>query len=169
MSTTRNNGSTFRFTGWHMLVCMLAFFGVIIVVNVTMATLASGTWTGLVVKNSYIASQKFNGELEQARHQVESGLSSHVAVSDGAVSFGITDRNGAAMKPQEAVLWIGRPAFEQQDRNLRAACDGQGECTARADLAPGSWALRIEATLPDGLYRRDARLFVGADGKVQVE
>ena len=39
---------------------MLAFFGVIIAVNVVMATLASTSWTGLVVENSYVASQEFN-------------------------------------------------------------------------------------------------------------
>ena len=48
---------TFRFTGFHMLACMIVFFGVIVAVNLTMATLASQSWTGLVVKNSYVASQ----------------------------------------------------------------------------------------------------------------
>ncbi|TGV41583.1 cytochrome oxidase, partial [bacterium M00.F.Ca.ET.168.01.1.1] len=37
-----------EFTGRHMLVIILAFFGVVIAVNLTMATLASTSWTGLV-------------------------------------------------------------------------------------------------------------------------
>ena len=36
--------------GRHMLLIILGFFGVVIGVNVTMATLASKSWTGLVVE-----------------------------------------------------------------------------------------------------------------------
>ncbi|TIW01135.1 MAG: cytochrome oxidase, partial [Mesorhizobium sp.] len=39
-----------EFTGKHMLVSILAFFAVVIGVNVTMATLALKSWTGLVVE-----------------------------------------------------------------------------------------------------------------------
>ncbi|RWK14298.1 FixH family protein, partial [Mesorhizobium sp.] len=48
------------FTGRHMLAIILAFFGVVIAVNLTMATLANTSWTGLVVENTYVASQQFN-------------------------------------------------------------------------------------------------------------
>ena len=61
------------FTGRHMLFAMLAFFGVIIAVNLTMAAFATKSWTGLVVKNSYVASQAFNRELEQAKVQAARG------------------------------------------------------------------------------------------------
>ncbi|TKB30132.1 MAG: cytochrome oxidase, partial [Mesorhizobium sp.] len=37
-----------EFTGGHMLLTILGFFGVVVGVNVTMATLASTSWTGLV-------------------------------------------------------------------------------------------------------------------------
>ena len=37
----------FRFTGWHMTICLLVFFGVVIAVNVFMAVTASTSWTGL--------------------------------------------------------------------------------------------------------------------------
>lgn len=49
-----------RFTGYHMIACVVSFFAVIIFANVTMAWFASSSWTGLVVKNSYVASQQFN-------------------------------------------------------------------------------------------------------------
>ncbi|MGI9356451.1 MAG: FixH family protein [Rhizobiaceae bacterium] len=166
---TQNSSTSFRFTGWHMMACMLAFFGTIIAVNLTMAMLASGSWTGLVVKNSYVASQKFNDRLSEARLQTESGLRSKIVHSNSSVTFTIADRSGTVLKPETALVWIGRPAFEQQDRTLQADCGRDGLCTIATDLAPGPWALRIEAMLQDQTYRRDARLFVGADGKLQVE
>ena len=58
-----------QFTGWHMLAMMVAFFGVVIAVNLTMARIAIGSFGGVVVENSYVASQEFNGWLEQTRQQ----------------------------------------------------------------------------------------------------
>ena len=43
------------FTGRHMAAIMVAFFGVVIAVNVYMARLATSTFTGVVVENSYVA------------------------------------------------------------------------------------------------------------------
>ncbi len=169
MSVAQNHDSGFRFTGWHMLACMLAFFGVIIAVNFTMAFMASGTWTGLVVKNSYVASQKFNDELALAKQQTENGLRSTISYTGDKLSFRIIGDNGNSVRPKEAVIWLGRPAFEQQDRTLTAVCDRTGMCSASVQLAAGHWAVRFEAALPNGAYRRDARLFVTDGGKVRLD
>ncbi|MDD9911405.1 MAG: FixH family protein [Ahrensia sp.] len=169
MNPTPETVSTFRFTGWHMLACMLSFFGVIIAVNFTMAFMASGTWTGLVVKNSYVASQNFNGELLRAQEQAKSGLRSHMSYLDDELAFQITDRDGETIFPTRAQIWIGRPAFEQQDQTLTAKCSAVGKCTAPVELAGGNWQIRLEAVLQDMTYRRDARLFVNASGNVQVD
>lgn len=60
---------TKRMTGWHMTAILLGFFGVVVAVNLTMATLATRTFGGVVVVNSYVASQKYNGWLAAARKQ----------------------------------------------------------------------------------------------------
>lgn len=60
---------TRRFTGRHMTAILLAFFGVVVAVNFTMATFATRTFGGVVVENSYVASQKYNGWLKAAREQ----------------------------------------------------------------------------------------------------
>ncbi len=63
---TKTSGA---FTGWHMLGIMVAFFGVIIAVNITMAYKAVSSWSGLVVKNTYVASQEFNDKAETGKEQ----------------------------------------------------------------------------------------------------
>ncbi|MEP6335045.1 MAG: FixH family protein, partial [Anderseniella sp.] len=83
-----------QFTGRHMLFAMLAFFGVIIIVNLTMAAFATRSWTGLVVKNSYVASQAFNRELEQAKLQAARGWTGDITYSKGAVVLSLTDKSG---------------------------------------------------------------------------
>ena len=62
--TTRDAGS-FTFTGWHMLGVIGLFFGTIISVNFYMAYQAVHSWSGLVVENTYVASQQFNAKVEQ--------------------------------------------------------------------------------------------------------
>jgi nitrogen fixation protein FixH len=62
---------TRRFTGWHFTAIITAFFGVVAAVNLTMAVLATRTFGGVVVENSYVASQKYNGWLEAAKRQQE--------------------------------------------------------------------------------------------------
>ncbi len=169
MITADTQTSQFRFTGWHMLACMIAFFGVIITVNFTMAYMASGTWTGLVVKNSYVASQKFNGELKDAQLQAESGIRSRLTYADGELVIRVSNRDGTGILPSQAEAWIGRPAFEQQDRILRADCQDGGLCVVRSDLKPGLWAIRFLAVAEGRSYRRDARLLVNSDGTVEVD
>ncbi len=64
---------TKRFTGWHMTGILLVFFGIIVAVNLAMATLATRTFGGVVVQNSYVASQRYNEWLKAARAQAELG------------------------------------------------------------------------------------------------
>ena len=41
-----------RFTGWHMTTILVAFFAVVITVNIVMARFALSTFGGTVVENS---------------------------------------------------------------------------------------------------------------------
>jgi nitrogen fixation protein FixH len=49
-----------RFTGRHMTGILVAFFGVVMTVNFTMAYVAISGFGGTVVDNSYVASQNYN-------------------------------------------------------------------------------------------------------------
>lgn len=64
-----------QFTGRHMAMIMIAFFGVIILVNLVMARFAVSTFGGTVVDNSYVASQRFNEWLDEADRQKQLGWS----------------------------------------------------------------------------------------------
>ncbi|MCL6699006.1 FixH family protein [Sphingomonas sp. NSE70-1] len=56
-------------TGWHATAALVAFFGVVVAVNLTMAAFATRTFGGVVVENSYVASQKYNDWLAAAERQ----------------------------------------------------------------------------------------------------
>jgi nitrogen fixation protein FixH len=75
--------TTKRFSGRHAAAILFAFFGVVIAVNVTMAIFATRTFGGTVVDNSYVASQKYNGWLAEARRQERLGWTASPSLDAG--------------------------------------------------------------------------------------
>lgn len=166
---TRLREDSFTFKGRHMLALMIAFFGIVITVNVTMAVLANSYWTGLVVKNSYVASQGFNADLANADMQRKLGLSSEISYHNGLLEFTLVDSEGVSLVAEDLKAEIGRPAFEQADRTLAFKSGPSGRYTIPLTLQPGVWILRIHGETGGVRYRRDARLSVDNSGKGTVE
>ena len=157
------------FTGRHMLLIMIGFFSVIIAVNFTMASMARGTWTGLVVKNTYVESQQFNEHLATATAQQKKGIYSSLTYQNNQLSMVLRSKDGSPVTADRLVVEIGRPAFEQQDRTLELVPAADGFHRLEIHLNPGNWDLRISGTYGQSSYRRDARIFVDAQGKGSVE
>ena len=87
------------FTGKHMALVMAGFFGTVIAVNMLLADLAVSSFSGVVVENSYVASQGFNRLLGEARADRALGWKLQLARSpDGAVRFALTDAQGAPLR-----------------------------------------------------------------------
>jgi nitrogen fixation protein FixH len=132
------------FTGRHMLAVVLLFFGTIIAVNIVMVISATGTFPGLVVKNSYVASQNFNHTIAEARDQAASGWRMTVDVADGIIDVRLTDRAGIPLRRLEVVAAAGRPSTTGEDRTLVLVADGDGYRSTDA-LPSGLWEIAIEA------------------------
>ncbi len=139
-----------RVTGRHVLIYMLMFFGVIIGVNLTMAFFATGSWTGLVVKNSYVASQDFNNMRARADEQKALGWQHTFSYSDGAFSFSLKDKNGHVVPLASVEVMVGRPAAEAEDRTIALTKMVGGTYTAAEDLSVGQWSMEIKAIARDG-------------------
>jgi nitrogen fixation protein FixH len=155
-----------EFTGRHMLLLMLAFFGVIITVNLTMATLANTSWTGFVVKNSYVASQHFNERAAEGRAQAALGWTGELQVAAGRLIYRLRDANGAVIPLDGAHAALHRPV-SAEDRTLALEPAGGGALATEADLADGAWIIEIDADA--GLERpyRDVRRFFVSDGAIR--
>ena len=154
------------FTGRHMFLTMLAFFGVIIAVNVTMAWFANASWTGLVVENSYVASQQFNAKMAATRTQDALGWQGHFSVDAGTIGYTISDANGAQIALNSVSVTFRRPVDDREDRTIALARQGDGY-RAAADVTDGVWLVEIDADagLP-ALYRETIRIHV-ARGSLQ--
>jgi nitrogen fixation protein FixH len=135
--------TTGPFTGRHAAAILVAFFGVVIAVNFAMARLASSTFGGVVVENSYVASQNFNGWLDEARREKALGWSAEAArLSDGRLILRLTGAPDSGV----AVTALARhPLDRAPDQALRLTRQTDGRFVSDQALPAGRWRLRIEA------------------------
>ncbi len=96
---THATAASGRFTGKHMALVMVGFFGVVVGVNVLLASFAVSTFSGVVVENSYVASQGFNRLLGAAKADRALGWKLDLARgAGGTVRFTLTDASGAPLR-----------------------------------------------------------------------
>jgi nitrogen fixation protein FixH len=131
------------FTGRHMLAAMLGFFGIVIAVNFTMAWFASSTFGGTVVDNSYVASQKFNGWLEQSREQAALGWTPALSLDANRHPVLAIRIGGAAQRGFTATGSAHHPLGRAPDVALVFDKAADGALVSRAPLPPGRWYTRI--------------------------
>ena len=139
-------------TGRKVFAITASFFGVIIAVNVGMATQAIRTFPGIEVKNSYVASQTFDVE---RKAQEALGWSLAQDYGDGVLRLTFTDTaTGYPSELSSLKVLVGRATEAQDDQTPTFVREG-GVFVAPLSLAPGKWLLRVEAVAADGtLFRQ---------------
>jgi nitrogen fixation protein FixH len=158
MSATRSP----EFTGRHMWLLMIAFFGVILTVNVGMAIVASTSWTGLVVTNSYVASQEFNDKRLAHQAQQAAGWQPTFTHASGLARLVIIDAAGQPVDLGMVTLKINRPVGGHDDQALLLERTSDGSYAAPLTLATGIWDALIQATdTPMGSFELHERFSVG--------
>ena len=135
-----------RFTGWHMTGILVAFFAVVIAVNMLMATLAVRSFGGVVVDNSYVASQKFNGWLEAARAQEAQGWRETIAIdAQRRVQVSLADAAGAPLNGVAVTATAAHPLGRAPDIALSFREVAPGRYSADRTLPAGRWRLSLTA------------------------
>lgn len=135
MTSTRG-----KFTGKHMALVFVGGFGVVIAVNLVMASFAVGSFHGTVVDNSYVASQKFNGYIEKAEQAGKLGWGvrgEHLA--DGRIGLATSGvPEGASV---QAVA--ERPLGTRETMRLTFDEDSAGRWVSREIVDDGRWQLLV--------------------------
>lgn len=154
------------FTGWHMLAIMVAFFGVIIVVNLIMAYNAHQSWSGLVVPNSYVAGQEFNEKSEIGKKQAALEWQVKESYSDGIFSYQIKDKNGEAVDVIGASALFKRPVGDAQDSLINLEVTSPGMMSAPVQLDDGAWIVEINTNAGLEYPYRDVKRIHVRNGKL---
>ncbi|HSG94870.1 MAG TPA: FixH family protein [Afifellaceae bacterium] len=149
-------------TGRHVFAIVCLFFGTVFAVNFALAIFATGTFPGLVVKNSYVASQKYNALLAEGRAQEKAGYKAQLTAKAGVLRFHLADASGTALRQLAVSAHAGRPASGREDRALDLLETGKFY-QADTALPAGRWIVDVEAR--DGetlIYRQSLPVWIEA-------
>lgn len=148
-----------EFTGRHMLLLAVSFFGVIISVNIVMAVSAARTWTGLVVENSYVASQEFQGKADALEAQNAAGWTISIAYEAGQIEVAARDTAGA-LPLEDASVFIHRPVGGHDDAKVALSLVN-GVYRGDIALASGVWDVTFTTGPTElGAIERETRIRV---------
>ncbi|WP_419914922.1 FixH family protein [Hoeflea sp.] len=152
------------FTGWHMLTLMVLFFGTIISVNATMAYFAGSSWSGLIVKNTYVASQKFDEDVARVEAMKARGWTSGLKVDHDAVKYSLANALGTPVVTDHVTVAFSRPVGEEQDRLIELRAHEDGSYSAGHDLASGQWLVKVTAMKDSAVVYTDVkRIIIAAE------
>jgi nitrogen fixation protein FixH len=136
-------------TGRMVLVCLVAFFGVIGAVNAVMVRAAVSTFGGVETESSYQAGFRFTREIADARSQDALGWRVDAKLSplaDGTRRLQVDARDAAGL-PLRGLVATARlvhPADERADHVVALQEARPGEFGGTADAAAGQWDLLLE-------------------------
>jgi nitrogen fixation protein FixH len=142
-----------KFTGWHMTTILVAFFGVVMAVNFTMARMAVSSFGGTVVDNSYVASQKYNRWLNAAAQQDRLGWTVAVSMdADRHVRINASTK-GAVLAQTTAVGDALHPLGRADDIELAFVSTLDGQLLSTKPLPVGRWNLRLSLRRGHDIYK----------------
>jgi len=133
-----------QFTGTHMLIVMLLFFGIIIGVNLTLVMYSNQSWTGLVVKNSYVASQEFNQKTKMQESFQLRGWRADLSYDQGTFKFVLVQKNIPLANLKVTGL-LRRPVHERDDILIKFHEGERGTYEGQKLLQSGIWILEVTA------------------------
>jgi nitrogen fixation protein FixH len=137
-------------TGRKVLFMLLAFFGVVIAVNVIMAKLAIQTLPGTEVDSAYSASLAYENEIAAAHDQNARNwqVDAHIQRGpDGGATLQVEARDNSGL-PMSGLNFQGRferPADRRADQAVALAEVASGIYRGNVPLiGPGQWDLVLE-------------------------
>lgn len=144
-----------EFTGKHMAATMIGGFGIVVAVNLVMANYATSTFGGVVVENSYVASQEFNDWLASAEESRALGWKVTVDREAGGLVAVSTENvpEGAQVR-----ALARHPLGREPDTPLTFAQAGASRFVSTAPLPDGRWTVRLEVTSGEDRWRGEQAL-----------
>ncbi len=137
-------------TGRMVFAMLVAFFGIVIGVNVVMMQLAIRTLPGTEVDSAYAASLAYEKEIAAARSQEARKwkIDAHVERGSGETAILRIEARDEAGKPMSGLTFEGRferPTDRRADLSVALAEDGAGVYRGRTpSISAGQWDLVLE-------------------------
>jgi len=152
--------------GRHVLMALVAFFGVMLVANGIFVYFAVATFSGGDTSNAYRKGLNYNETLAAAERLAARGWQSQIAYDDraGRLSVSVRDREEVPVTGLSIEAALSRPATAQEDQAVGLIEAEPGVYAAEIKLAPGLWVISVAPTeasdASEPVYRLKHRLFV---------
>lgn len=141
----------FTVKGWHVAAGVVAFFAVVVAVDMAFLVTAYRTHPGQVEAKPYETGLIYNAELERQRAQAALGWRAGAEAQGRDIAVLLKDRDGVPLDGLTVSVLLQRPATEQGRTELKLNQTAPGRYAAALDRS-GTWDVRIEAT--DGQGRQ---------------
>jgi nitrogen fixation protein FixH len=141
-----NDGGKYELRGRHVLVAVLAFFGVIFAVNGYFLYAALSTHGGVVAVEPYRKGLAYNDRIAaEVRQQANGWTGAFDVAENGTVTLDLRRDDGNPLTGRHVVAVVGRPATTGFDATLtlRETLPGRYQTTVKP-FAPGNWIASIE-------------------------
>ncbi|WP_319530730.1 FixH family protein [uncultured Cohaesibacter sp.] len=150
MTEQRTGAKQKKFTGWHVLMWIGGFFGVMFFANGMFVYYARSTWPGVVEQSPYQASQNYNNTLKEAQAQADRHWQMAMQLkrrqNEVFLVVEAKDKLGNPLTDLEIEANIGRSVTETFDRQIVMTPQSDGVYQGSiGTLDPGRWRIQLEA------------------------
>lgn len=144
-----------EFTGYHITAILVAFFGLIIAVNLVMAHAATRTFGGLLAKNGYVASRDYNRWIAASEAQDQLGWTLESTVAEGHLVL----RLKGVSNPRVRVA-AEHPLGGTPPHAIEMALLSDGHYRSVGLIPAGRWKVRITVSQGNhgARYLREVRI-----------
>jgi nitrogen fixation protein FixH len=150
---TQSNRPPREVTGRTVLICLVAFFGLIAAMNAVLIRLAVSTFGGVETENAYQAGLNFSREIAAAETQDALHWQVMATVSGGpettVVELVARDANGRPLAGLDASAQLVHPTDRRGDLTVPLDEGATGTFRGQVAAAHGNWTLVIDL-LRDG-------------------
>lgn len=153
-------------TGWHVLWILIAFFGVMVIVNVIFTVLAVRSFTGEDVPKSYRQGIEYNQTIQARRAQALLGWqikANSYALENGSTSIVVDLRDDSQRRIPDLKLFgiLRHPTDKEYDQAAEFTQNPDGLYRTSLPLAPGDWTLIVSVkSKGEDVYRFTHALWV---------
>jgi nitrogen fixation protein FixH len=142
--------------GWHVLVIILAFFGITIGVNFVFVSYALSTFSGEDETQPYLKGLAYNRTLEAKAAQAALGWQAEIeatrlAGGDAVIRVRVVDQDAQPLNALDIAAQLRHPVNSYLDRRISLSATGEGHYEARvAGLPRGQWDVVAQTQATDG-------------------
>jgi len=147
-------------TGRHVLYILLAFFGVMLAVNIYFTVMAVSSFRGEDVPRSYRQGLEYNQTIAARQTQSQLGWTAGVNHIDGRIIVEIRDIDGDVIRGLELDAKLRHPTDTSQDRPIIFTRDLSGRFTAELPVTQGKWLLKAVTQSGDNPFKFEYELWL---------